>query len=203
MDSRNKKQPTIPSRRPGRLVGVLLFGVLGWALASSQNWFEQAPRLSPVQAVAGPTPNRSAQPAMGVVKRLFDGDSMLIGSDGRIVQVRLWGIDCPERGQPFSKKARARTQALTQGQQVRIEPRATRDRYGRVLAELILPDGRSVGRILVAEGLAWHYRQYAGDDADLARREQQARSQQLAIWSDEDPVAPWDYRRQQKRISNR
>ena len=35
------------------------------------------------------------------------------------------------------------------------------DRYGRLVGEVLLPNGRNLGQELVRAGLAWWYRQYA------------------------------------------
>ncbi len=49
-----------------------------------------------------------------------------------------------------------------------------RDRYGRTVGKLILPDGRVLNQELVKAGLAWWYRRYAPDNERLAQAEQEA-----------------------------
>ena len=68
------------------------------------------------------------------------------------------------------------------------------DRYGRVVAEIILPGGKSLNRTLVGEGWAWHYAAYS-KDRSLAVLEQKARVKKLGLWADPSPVEPWRYRR--------
>ena len=68
-----------------------------------------------------------------------------------------------------------------------------KDRYGRLLGEVVLPDGRSLNRELVAAGMAWHYARYS-DDETLAKAEREARTARVGIWSEADPVAPWSFR---------
>jgi micrococcal nuclease len=70
---------------------------------------------------------------------------------------------------------------LAFGKTVRIVPRDT-DRYGRTVAEVILPDGRSLNREMVREGLAWWYREYTPHDAELARLEAKARAARRGLW---------------------
>jgi micrococcal nuclease len=43
-------------------------------------------------------------------------------------------------------------------------------------------------------GLAWHYKQYNKDE-ELAKLEQQAQQNKIGLWSQSNPVAPWDFRR--------
>ena len=95
------------------------------------------------------------------VKRVFDGDTCLL-EDGR--RVRLAGIDAPETAhgrepaQYYAVNATARLVELTKGQLLRLAVAGDgRDRYGRVVGELLLTNGASLGEILVSEGAATYY----------------------------------------------
>ena len=77
---------------------------------------------------------------------------------------------------------------------VRVEP-TDRDQYGRIVADVILPDGRNLNRELVRAGLAWWYCRYAPHDAELATLEGEARAARRGLWSAPHPVPPWDWRR--------
>jgi micrococcal nuclease len=54
-----------------------------------------------------------------------------------------------------------------------------------------------VNLALVAEGLAWHFKRYS-DDENLAEAEIAAREERRGLWADPLPVAPWDWREQQR-----
>lgn len=88
-----------------------------------------------------------------VVERITDGDTIRCGGE----RVRLVLIDSPEQDQgPFGRAAQAFLEAiLPVGSEARlatdVEPR---DRYGRRLAYVYLPDGRMVNRMLVRQGFA-------------------------------------------------
>jgi endonuclease YncB( thermonuclease family) len=72
--------------------------------------------------------------------------------------------------------------------------RATgRDRNGRLLGEVVLPDGRSLNQELVRAGYAWWFRKYSRDGR-LARLEEEARADRRGLWADQAPEAPWDFR---------
>jgi endonuclease YncB( thermonuclease family) len=93
------------------------------------------------------------------VRRALDGDSLLLTDDR---QVRLIGINAPEMGhdgkpeQPLARAARTLLANLAGGQRVALEVEAEpRDRYGRVLAHVRLPDGRNVAEVLLRHGLVW------------------------------------------------
>jgi len=136
----------------------------------------------------------SREPFTARVVGVSDGDTITVLAGSTQVRVRLNGIDCPEKGQPFGARAKQLTSKLAFGKTVTVRPLG-RDRYGRVLADVILPDGRVLNEDLVAAGMAWHYRRYSKDKA-LARLERQAREAGLGVWSDARPVAPWEFRRE-------
>ena len=91
-----------------------------------------------------------------MVERVVDGDTLRLAGLGR---VRLIGIDTPEvheRVEPCGQLAAAFvTRLLAPGTRVRyrvgVEPR---DRYGRLLAYVRLPNGRSLNRLLLERGYA-------------------------------------------------
>src|SRR5262245_11136178 len=96
------------------------------------------------------------------------------------------GVDAPEIGQDFGGRARQAASDLAFRKEVTIRPRET-DRYGRTVAEVILPDGRSLNREMVRAGLAWWYRRYAPADQDLTKLESEAKSAQRGLWAQAKP----------------
>jgi micrococcal nuclease len=101
------------------------------------------------------------------VVRVVDGDTVDVRlPEGRTERVRLIGMDTPETVDPrrpvqcFGREAAARAHALLDGQTVGLERDASqgeRDRYGRLLAYLWLPDGRNFAEAMLAEGYAFEY----------------------------------------------
>ena len=80
--------------------------------------------------------------------------------------IRVLGIDTPETVDPrrpvqcFGAEASARAHALLDGQSVSLEFDASQgreDRYGRTLAYVWLPDGRSFDETMIADGYAHEY----------------------------------------------
>src|SRR5215472_13810587 len=106
---------------------------------------------------------------------IADGDTItVLKADNTKLRIRLSGIDAPETGQDFGSRARQTASSLAFGKQVTIRARDT-DRYGRTVAEVILPDGRSMNREMVRQGMAWWFRRHATHDTELARLEAEAR----------------------------
>lgn len=68
------------------------------------------------------------------VVAITDGDTIRVTRDDRSIPVRLNGIDCPEKGQPFGTRAKQFTADLAFGKTVTVQVRDT-DRYGRTVAD--------------------------------------------------------------------
>lgn len=131
--------------------------------------------------------------------RVYDGDSFQARMpDGRQVEVRLFGVDAPERYQAWSARSREALTGLLRGKEVELEIVDT-DRYERIVARATLPDGRSVNEWLVEQGHVWVYRHYT-DDARLIALEDAARAEGRGLWSmpASERVPPWEWRRQKR-----
>lgn len=135
-----------------------------------------------------------AFPFTALVVSVKDGDTIEVLSNGRPTRIRLHGIDCPEKRQAYGARAKLVTAVLTFGQTVSIHPH-DKDKYGRTVAEVLLPDQTNVNRLLVKEGWCWWYRQYAPDDTVLETLETEARQTKRGLWMDPHPVPPWVYRK--------
>jgi len=132
-------------------------------------------------------------PWSGKVVGVTDGDTITVMREGHGVKIRLAEIDCPEDHQSFGTKAKRFTSDLCFGKIVMIKP-STIDRYGRIVAHIILPDSHDLSEDLLVAGLAWQYKQYS-DSPKLAELEAEARTARLGIWSYPNSVPPWEWRR--------
>lgn len=121
-----------------------------------------------------------------------DGDTLTVLHAKHSEKVRLVGIDAPEKRQAYGERAKRFTADLAFDRTVTVRT-AGRDRNGRLLGEVVLPDGRSLNQELVRAGYAWWFRRYSRDGR-LARLEEEARASRRGLWADEVPQAPWDYR---------
>lgn len=129
-----------------------------------------------------------------------DGDTVEILMDGKPQVVRLSHIDCPEKKQPFGNNAKQFASDLCFGKKVKLSTGWKKDRNKRLLAEIILSNGKNLNKELVKNGFAWHYKRYSKDNSydDL---EKQARKQKLGLWNDKSPTAPWEWRKSRKKPS--
>lgn len=136
----------------------------------------------------------------GSVTRVADGDSfeMKLLDSGQTARVRLFGIDAPERGQAHANKARSFTQNLLQGQKLSLDI-IEEDRFGRLVANVYLDDGRLVNHLIVQAGYAWWFQRFAPNDGNLAALEAEARKNRRGLWQDANPLPPWEFRRKKQR----
>jgi len=71
----------------------------------------------------------------GEVAGIADGDTITVLNSKTLkdVKIRLYGIDAPERGQAFSRRAKQFTSKLVYGKVVEVKVMDA-DRYGRTVA---------------------------------------------------------------------
>lgn len=141
----------------------------------------------------------------GVVRTVYDGDTILLATpESSRIKTRLYGIDAPETakpdqpGQPFGGAARRALLSKIIGKRVSAEIVAV-DQYQRSVA-VIRYAGRDINREMVAEGMAWAYRQflqgpYATEYLDAESR---ARARRAGLWRDANPRPPWEFRQAHK-----
>jgi len=142
--------------------------------------------LSPSVATATPT-----FPAK--VVHISDGDTITVLRDQQQIKIRLHGIDCPERGQPWGTRAKQFTADLVGMKTVMVQP-MDMDRYGRLVAVVSSQEtGKSLNLELIRAGLAWWYRKYAPGDKVLEKAEDEARVAQIRPWADPRPDLPWKW----------
>lgn len=89
------------------------------------------------------------------VTYVYDGDSMSVERDGVEEDVRVIGIDTPERGECGADDAREAAQVTLEGQQVTLVPGAPTDRdtYDRLLRYVEI-DGEDYGLQMITYGYA-------------------------------------------------
>ncbi len=117
--------------------------------------------------------------------------------------LRLQGIDCPEKGQPFGTKAKQATAALVFRKEVKVRLQEDHNRYKRSIGSVVLSDGRMLNHELVRNGWCWWYREYAPKDTELEQLETEAREGRKGLWSAPASVPPRIYRKaRQKKKSD-
>jgi endonuclease YncB( thermonuclease family) len=170
-------------------------------------------------AVAAPAAARAEQPPTATDLRTFtatvagvvDGDTvdLRITPDAaallelparkppRTVRLRLYGIDAPEKGQPFAQNARQALSEMVLGKEVVVAAVAPAE--PGPLAGLVYVEGSEINEPLVSRGYAWASRRSLGklaDDPRFCLAERDARRGQAGLWRlpTKERRAPWEHR---------
>lgn len=102
----------------------------------------------------------------GKVTKLADGDSItVLGDDKKQHNIRLAGIDAPERNQPYGKAAKVFLSNKVFGKTVCVGW-YKRDKYQRLVGVVRIND-EDVSLQLVEAGLAWHYKRYQKEQSEF------------------------------------
>ena len=128
----------------------------------------------------------------GKVVGVIDGDTIGVMHNGKAEQIRLNGIDCPEKKQPFGTRAKQFTSAQAFGKEVtvrRVGPRSIRTHIGggHFAGWTQLESGTAQGGagMVVSEIFEGIY---------LGELEDEARQKKRGLWADPEPVPPWEWR---------
>ncbi|MES2018182.1 MAG: thermonuclease family protein [Pseudomonadota bacterium] len=142
-----------------------------------------------------------AAPVAYRVIKVADGDTLTVLTEQQQpLKCRLYGIDAPEKRQPFGAASKLSLAQLTFGRIAQIDI-VGHDRYGRSVCRIAVA-GLDVNKEQIARGMAWMYRQYARDAA-YSDAEAAAQARRIGIWYQAQPVPPWDFRQLAKQKQGR
>jgi endonuclease YncB( thermonuclease family) len=129
----------------------------------------------------------------GKVIAVADGDTLtFLSHQNEKIKVRLAEIDAPEKRQPWGTRSKQSLSDLCYGMTA-IVAISGYDRYKRALG-LVSCGGVIANNHQVETGMAWVYRQYSSNPKLLAA-EERARAEKRGLWSDTNPVPPWEFRK--------
>lgn len=182
-----RKILTTRQRRKLLTVGIGFVIIGGTTLAQHQGWIHKA--ATTVQQV---------QPGSYKVTEFVDGDTIKVDMNGTVETLRFIGVDTPETHDPrkavqcFGVAAAAFTKNLIGTNNVRLEsdPLDTnRDRYGRLLRYIYLPDGRLVNAEIIKQGYGFAYTGFPfGKSDEFLAYQTTARTQNKGLWGSCTPA---------------
>jgi micrococcal nuclease len=142
----------------------------------------------------------NAETITGTIDSVKDGDTITIISKDKRVEIRLFGIDTPEKTQAFGQAARNFTGGKAAKGEIRVES-ITKDHDGRTVA-IVFVNGINLNEQIVSQGFGWVYRQYCKKSfcTDWLKLEADAKAAHKGLWADANPTPPWEYR--QKQLSS-
>lgn len=133
----------------------------------------------------------------GTVTEINDGDTIKIICLKRPLQVRLMGIDAPEKDQAYAEAARQHLSDLILNQLVVVEYTGLGDN-ALIVGKVFLKE-TDVGAQMIRDGVAWYSRSF---DNMLSQEQRQmyaacetaARTDRRGIWQDPKPLPPWEFK---------
>jgi endonuclease YncB( thermonuclease family) len=144
---------------------------------------------------------QASQPGLYSVNNYVDGDTITVDMNGSAETLRFIGVDTPETHDPrkvvqcFGVAAAAFTKQIItkQGSRVRLEAdplNTNRDRYGRLLRYIYLPDGTLVNAEIIKQGYGFAYTGFPFTKSDeFIGYQKTAREGNLGLWKSCTPVA--------------
>lgn len=129
------------------------------------------------------------------IVRVIDGDTVDVNIDGNISRIRLIGVNTPESVDPrktvecFGKEASQFVKSSLEGKSVSLESdssQSDRDKFGRLLRYIILPDGTNFDKEIITKGFGYEYTydipyKY---QTEFRQAQAQARSAEVGLWAD-------------------
>ncbi len=133
------------------------------------------------------------QPGLYPIAHFVDGDTIAIKMNGATETVRMIGVDTPETHRPntpvqcFGPQAADFTKNLIGASSVRLQADSldtNRDRYGRLLRYVYLPDGTLVEEKLITQGYGFAYTLFPFQKSEQFKQDEQAaKTSGTGLWS--------------------
>lgn len=172
------------SFRNGATLTVLAILALAVAFGRSGELREGIAALLPFTTTS-PSDETTSRVFEGPVRRIVDGDTFDVRTNGETLRIRLCGIDAPERGEQGYEEATETMRGLVEGRILECrhvgagtpcDGRSEATSYDRIVAQCLI-NGRDIATEMVSQGVAcdWprfsggHYSRVAGGDACVIR----------------------------------
>jgi micrococcal nuclease len=132
-------------------------------------------------------------PGLYAIDHYVDGDTIAVNMNGTVETIRFIGVDTPETHKPntpvqcYGPQAAAHTKdVISKFGKVRLQadPLDTnRDRYGRLLRYVYLPDGTLLDEQIIQQGYGFAYLNFPFSKKDqFAADQQAAQAAKLGLW---------------------
>ncbi|WP_081298515.1 thermonuclease family protein [Gilliamella sp. wkB108] len=134
----------------------------------------------------------------GKVVKVIDGDTVdVLTSQKQKIRIRLLDIDAPESRQAFGNVSRKYLASLIAGKMVFVKENK-KDIYQRTLGTIFY-NKININAKMIENGYAWAYR-YKGvaKNKIFVNLETKAKQNKKGLWKDKHPIAPWDFRHQNR-----
>ena len=189
-----------------RIISRALFRELRRRPSRRYEPIQVAPAVVQKKEALSGTAIREAEPNLPSVTVISvrDGDTVIVAKGWRQIVIRLDSIDCPEDGQLWGDIAAFGLIKQIGGKTIRLEEHGL-DPHGRTLATIYVwhlskREWLNVIERKVTLGHAWVMRRFYDHlppdrQNKLDRLENWSRSRKVGLWRTENPIPPWQWRR--------
>jgi len=130
------------------------------------------------------------------VVSVSSGDMMTVIDENDVQhRVHLYATAAPAAGQPYAKESKKNLSQLVD-KMIRVEGMAV-ESNGTIVAKVYDADNQYVNLVQISTGMAWHHAQRKASP-ELTAAQNEARNAKRGLWSEPNPVPPWQYRQQKK-----
>ena len=127
------------------------------------------------------------------ILRVIDGDTVSAESRGAEIKIRLSEIDAPEMDQTYGTNSKkCLSELIRENSSLRFKSDG-QDNYGRSLGWLVTDD-KNLNYEMIKQGCAWVYDRYVINKT-IYSFQNGARLKNLGLWKQNNPIAPWIWRR--------
>jgi len=134
----------------------------------------------------------------GKIIHISDGDTAHLLTDKKEkIKIRLSDIDAPENKQAFGNKSKENLKSYIYQKNVVVEYK-DKDKYQRVLGTIYYQN-KDINLQQVKDGYAWVYKKYS-KKLSYHKAEDEARDKNKGLWSDKNPIEPWEFRKNKNKI---
>lgn len=135
-----------------------------------------------------------AETITGRVLSVYDGDTFtILDPNNTQFRIRLAAVDAPEKAQPFGQRGKQKLSDICYGKTANIKV-VSIDRNERPVGDVNCA-GVNANEAMVQSGLAWVDPRFAKGHGYLFAVEEDARNTRRGLWTDDNPIPPWKWRR--------
>jgi endonuclease YncB( thermonuclease family) len=132
-----------------------------------------------------------------------------LDGEGKKLRIRLLGIDTPELKQHFGYESFLYLSKILNGKSVTIISSPDKNKpytlgyYKRIIGKVVM-NGKDINLEMVRNGMAWHFKKYKKSQPIDERHsyneaENKARKKNIGLWSGQNPLPPWKWRKLNKK----
>ncbi|MBN2640378.1 MAG: thermonuclease family protein [Victivallales bacterium] len=140
----------------------------------------------------------SAETLQGTVYWVGDGDTFIMGIGDRLIRIRIWGIDAPEKQMVDGDISTAILKNFIEGKRVTCINKG--EHRNRIVAQVFYRQ-RDVALELLKMGAVWWSDKYAPDQEDYKITFNDAIKNKRGLWAFGTPEPPWQWRKLHKEIA--